>query len=230
MADEPEELECGEKKEFEGKAAGSGVGNTHAAARTAARKDAEESATRDAMDKAAEFTCPEECPSLRLDLELSPPEVTDITLDDEDDVNYGATASCEWTCTISCRDHKITGKDKLAEEQDLYCNDEAVIAARGTAKGTGKAGVLGNPPPANAVALAKEAAKKEAFTSLGLDLAMTIRLALSNVRCPGKCPVKKVRVWLDKPGKPQVTGPDAQDDVHCTVTQRFQIRVECKKE
>jgi hypothetical protein len=104
-----------------------------------------------------------------------------------------------------------------------------VIAARGTAKGTGKAGVLGNPPPANAVALAKEAAKKEAFTSLGLDLAMTIRLALSNVRCPGKCPVKKVRVWLDKPGKPQVTGPDAQDDVHCTVTQRFQIRVECVK-
>ena len=43
----------------------------------------------------------------------------------------------------------------------------------------------------------------------------------------GFCPV---RVWLDKPGKPQVTGPDAQDDVHCTVTQRFQIRVECKKE
>jgi hypothetical protein len=227
--DKPEELECGEKKELEGKTPGQGVGDTHAAARTAAKKDSEENATREALDKAAAFTCPEECPSLRLDLELSPPEVTDITLDDEDDVNYGATASCAWTCKISCRDHKITGKDKLGEEQDLYCNDEAVIAARGTATGKGSAPVVGNPQPPNAVALAQEAATKDAVTSLGLDLAMTIRIALSNIRCPDRCPVKKVRIWLDQAGKPQVAAPDANDVVHCTVTRRYQIRVECVK-
>ena len=229
--DEPEELECGKKRELGSKADGSGVGNTLGAARTAAKTDAEENATRNALEQVtARFKCPAECPSLRIDLELSPPEITDVIPDPMDDESYSAKASCAWSCKISCRDHKIEGKDKTGEAQDLYCSDDPVIAARGTEKGTGKAGVVGNPPPADAVAKAEEAATKAAFASLLINLGLSIRMALANVRCPEKCPLKKVRIWLEKPGKPQVTAPDAQDDVHCTVTQRFQVRVECKKE
>ncbi len=229
--DEPEELECGKKKELDSKASGSGNGNTLGAARTAAKTDAEENATRNALEQVtAKFKCPAECPSLCIDLELSPPEITDIIPVPGDDESYGATASCAWSCKISCRDHKIAGKNKTGEAQDIYCSDDPVIVARGAAKGTGKAGVLGNPPPANAVAKAEEAATKAALASLSIDLGFSIRMALTNVRCPEKCPLKKARIWLEKPGKPQVTAPDAQDNVHCTVTQRFQVRVECKKD
>ncbi len=228
--DKAEELECGKKKKLGKKSDGQGTGNTHAAARTAATRDSEENATRDAMDEAAKFKCPAECPAMRIDLKLSKPVITDIILDDLDDMAYSATASCEWTCKISCWDRGIPGGDKPAEPQDLYCDDEAVTAARGTATGKGDGPVLGNPPPPNAVALAEEAAKAAAITSLALDLGMTIRLAMVDIRCPDRCPFKTVRIWVGPMSKPQLTPPDANDVVHCTLTRRFQIRAACMDE
>ena len=224
----PQELECGKPKKLKNTATSRGTGNTPQAARTNALKTADEDATHDALYEAAKYECPSECPAMRLDLELSKPVVTDITVDPQDEL-HTAIATCDWSCTISCRDHKLEATDKPGQGQELYCTDGAVIVARGTATGKGKGAVLGIPPPPDAVAKAEAAALADAVAKLILELSISVKLAVADVRCPDGCPNKKIQIWLGPVGKPQTTAPDANDEVHCTITRRYQVRVECVK-
>ena len=161
---------------------------------------------------------------MRLDLTLSKPVLDGNSLFiDPGDALY----ACAWTCTISCWDHKVQGADKISRLQELYCSDGAVIPARGTATGKGDGPVLGNPPPADAVTKAEATALAAALASLALDLSTSVKLAISDARCPEDCPIKKIRIRIGPVSKPQTTAPDANDVVHCTVTRRYQVRVEC---
>jgi hypothetical protein len=228
--DDDDELKCRQKVQLNEqgkKAAGSAVGATPQAARTNAYSVAREAALRAALEAANAYSCPEECPSKRFNLHLSKPELDDDPVKQMMGNEFDASATCAWSCTLSCEATPANPAAVEAQLQDFECDDPWTVIAEGRASGKGVDGKPVDPladPGGWAVIAAKIA------QSLSKAIVDALATALYRFRCPSaRCPAKVLRITL-WPSEVAQAGPDPNGNFTWTPSEWYRVEAKCSRD